>query len=191
MADGRSLRHKERITYEISDDSEAGGSPSAVSSAFSSPQKTKRVRKLIDLEEDDELEELEAKKTPPPRISSAGHALRQHTVLSLSLRARQNGDKPKHKKRKVLKTVNREHQGISSNAPSNVPRSARTEIRDTIATETAAKRATYFIAQKEFFLPLLPENNHVSKLVEQRRQVNSEEDASIAPYEAFTKQPDG
>ncbi|KAL9098507.1 MAG: hypothetical protein Q9187_009649, partial [Circinaria calcarea] len=101
----RGLRRKEPITYAISDDSDNANSPSAISSAFSSPQKVKRVRSIVDLE-DDEVEEVEQTKTPPPRVSSAGHALRQPKDMHLSLRAQENGDKPVLKKRKLYRRRN-------------------------------------------------------------------------------------
>ena len=185
MTAKRGLRRKERISYTISDDSEAEGSPSAVSSAFSSPQKIGRVRKIIDLDEEDEFEEIELAKTPPPRTSSAGHSLRQ-------LRAPENRETPRAKRRKLSKGAAKKYPLVCSDIPVVLPRSARNEIRENIATETAGKRAKFFVAKKDFFLPLLPEsNNYVKKLVEQHHQRNETEDTSIIPYEALTKQPDG
>ena len=193
MADKRGLRQKDRVVYAISDDSDATESPSAVSSAFSTPQKQKqkRVRSIIDLDDDDDdIKEIESPKTPPPRVTSAGHSLRQHSSLNLSLRAQENGDKPVKKKRKLSKQRARNIPKISSDLKNNALTTVRSELRQSIATETAGKRAKFFVAKKDFFLPLLPENNHVKKLVEQHES-NVGQDATIIPYEAIEKQPLG
>ena len=187
----RGLRRKEPVTYAISDDSDTANTPSAVSSAFSSPQKVvKRPRNIIDLEEN-ELQEIEPPKTPPPRLSSAGHSLRQAKDLHLSLRAQENGDKPVLKKRKLSKTRSKKQALVSSESITVAPRTARNEVRDAIATQTTAKRANFFVAKKDYFLPLLPEGNHVSRLVEQRKHSNSSNDITTVPYEALAKQPNG
>ena len=161
-----------------------------MSSAFSSPQKVKRVRGIVDLEDDD-VEELEQAKTPPPRVSSAGHALRQPKDMHLSLRAQENGDKPVLKKRKLYKPRSEKQARVTSDTTTNAPRTARNEVRQGIATETTAKRGRYFVAKKDYFLPLLPDGNHVSRLVEQHKTSGSSDDIATVPYEALTKQPIG
>lgn len=191
----RHLRHRNRISYNISDDSDTADSPSGAST-FSSPEKPKRNRTIIDLE-DEELEVIELATTPPPRLSSAGHSLRQHKDLHLSLRAQENGDKPVSKKRRTNPSSHKKQPTISltSNAPAPT-RTARNEIRDSIATKTAGKRAKFFVAKKECFLPLLPESNHVSRLVEQHEHAqaakgaNSNADMTV-PYELLETQPKG
>ena len=191
----RHLRHKERISYNISDDSDTTDSPSGVST-FTSPEKPKRNRRIIDLE-DEELEVIELATAPPPRLSSAGHSLRQHKDLHLSLRAQENGNKPVLKKRRIDPNIHKKKPttSLTSNAPAP-PRSARNEIRDLIATETAGKRAKFLVAKKEYFLPLLPESNHVSKLVEQHGHTQAAKSADTGadmsvPYEVLETQPKG
>ena len=185
------LRHKPRVSYEISDDSDIAETRSAVGSSFSSPEKPRRFRSNHAVDFDDEVEEIEPPKTPPPRISIAGHSLRQHSDLHLSLRAQENGDKPKPKftnKRRpsrVTKKKSKASPRLQHTAPQ---RTARNEIRDSIATETAGKRANFFVARKEYFLPLLPEGNHIQRLAEQRSQ--DQQDPSI-PYEPLEHQPKG
>ena len=193
----RHLRHKDRISYNISDDSDAADSPSGVST-FSTPQKPKRKRNIIDLE-DEVLEVIELATTPPPRLSTAGHSLRQHKDLHLSLRAQENGDKPISKKRRIH-TSGSSHKKkprviSASDAPAPA-RTARNEIRDSIATETAGKRAKFFVAKKEYFLPLLPESNHISRLVEQHGQAQAAQGADdhtdmAVAYEVLETQPKG
>ena len=204
--DPRDLRQKERISYTISNDSDSEASPSAASSAFPTPQKGAAL-KVIEVGEES-AEELDPPASPPRRISSAGHQLRAHSDLHLSLRAQENGDKPVIKKRKltsasrshrkkqkVIVTSDAKHsegETIKLSIPST--RTARNEIRDAIATETAAKRSAFFTAKKDFFLPLLPESNHISRLTERRGQLHSNIDNdtdSTVPYESIEAQPKG
>lgn len=187
MTSIRGLRNKEQISYEISSDSENGDSSHA-DSAFSSPEKPIRTRKrtsIIDLE--DEIEEIEPPGTPTPRLSSAGHSLRQHGDLHLSLRAQENGDKPLIKKRKLNKSHTKKSKDIlKPEAPA--PKTARNEVRDQISVETGGKRANFFIDKKDVFLPLLPKGNHIQRLAEQRRDGNA---TPSVPYEVLQKQPAG
>ena len=185
MQAAKRLRNKGPVSYEISSDSEDAGSPSAIDSSFSSPEKPRRSRvSIVDL--DDEPEEIEPPKTPPPRISAAGHSLRQHSDLHLSLRAQENGDKPVMKKRRTSRPSTRKPAATVS-----APRTARNEIRDHIASETGGKRANFFVAKKDIFLPLLPEGNHIQRLVDHRRQTqNGGEDLSV-PYKVIEQQPAG
>ena len=190
MSDARSLRRKEKVSYTVSDDSDVTGSPSGASSTFSPGRKSRRVRKITELS-DDELEEIEPPKTPPPRTSSAGHSLRQHKDLHLSLRAQQNGDKPVLKKRKLSRGTQNQQQKDSIRVAAPIPqRTARNEIRDTIASKTAIHRASFFVSKKDYFLPLLPSSNYITKLAEQRSQDGKSEDLTV-PYEAITTQPKG
>ena len=181
----RSSRRKEPISYEISDDSD-NPETSSLDSTFSTPQKAPRKRiSIIDLE--DELAEPEPPKTPPPRLSSAGHSLRQPKDLTLSLRAQENGDKRIAKKRKTKKSRPKSKITLQPSAP----KTARQELRNYVNTETAGKRSNFFVSKKNLFLPLLPDGNHVQRLVDQsRRGEKKEEDLSV-PYEVVERQPSG
>ena len=187
----RSSRRKERISYEISDDSENSDTSSSLVSTFSTPQKAPRKRvSIVDLE--DELTEIEPPKTPPPRLSSAGHALRQPNELALSLRAQENGDKRVVKKRKTKKSRSKPKIIIQPSAPvASAPKTARQELREYVNTETAGKRSNFFVAKKNLFLPLLPEGNHIQRLVAQQRQVGKKEEDLSVPYKVIEKQPAG
>lgn len=178
----RDLRRKQPVSYEISDDENDPESSNA-GSTFSTPKKP-----IVYLEEENEIidTESEPERTPPPRKSSAGHSLRQHSDLQLSLRAQENGDKPSAKKRKVTKKKLRPQPSAQVQ-----PKTARNEVRDEIASETAAKRANFFIAKKDYFLPLLPDGNHVQRLVDQRHEQYTNVPDRHIPYEAFTSQPQG
>lgn len=60
----------------------------------------------------------------------------------------------------------------------------RNRIREEIATTTKAKRDAFLIHHKDFFLPLLPPNNYISKLV----QADNKPQAYV-PYAPLRKQP--
>ena len=186
MEQKRSSRKKEQISYEISDDSDNPDTSSSLDSTFSTPQKAPRKRvSVIDLE--DELEEIEPPKTPPPRLSSAGHALRQPNELALSLRAQENGDKRVAKKRRITKSRSKPR----STLPPSAPKTARQELREYVNTETAGKRSNFFVAKKDLFLPLLPEGNHIQRLVAQRLQSEKGKEDMTVPYEVIEQQPAG
>ena len=179
METKRGLRNKAQISYEISSDSEDAGGSSAPDSAFSSPEKPSQH--IINLE--DEFEEIEPPETPPARVSSAGHALRQHKDLHLSLRAQENGDKRVRRKKKHYKPASERSKTILG----AVPKTARNEVRDQIATETAGKRANFLIAKQDLFLPLLPQGNYIQRLASQHTGTTDQ----TVPYEVLNEQPKG
>ncbi|KAI4262370.1 MAG: hypothetical protein L6R42_002458, partial [Xanthoria sp. 1 TBL-2021] len=180
-------------------------------SPFGTPDKPVRRRKrspvVLDEESDTTASESPVK-IPPPRLSTAGHSLRQHKDLRLSLRALENGDKRARKSRKRLSA--RKRPNATSSGPKLMPiKTERNLIRDAIATGTTIKRANFFIAQKHLFLPLLPIKNHITKLAEKSRLDGQEEDILAisdatdsldgagyrkdlsVPYEELTQQPQG
>jgi SWI/SNF-related matrix-associated actin-dependent regulator of chromatin subfamily A member 5 len=60
----------------------------------------------------------------------------------------------------------------------------RNRVREEIATTTKAKRDAFLVHHKEYFLPLLPPNNYISKLV----QANDTHQDYV-PYTPLDKQP--
>lgn len=187
----RRLRRKEPVYYQISDsdDSESGESATA---SFFTPTKRRQSSgsKTIDLEE--EFSEIEPPKTPPPRVSSAGHSLRQHRDLHLSLRAQENGDQPAAKRRRVSNKRGRNSATAYGEGIKRPPRTARNEIRETISRETAVKKGNFYVAKKDYFLPLLPENNSINRLIEARHAAGQQGDEDLTiPYEALEQQPQG
>lgn len=187
MTENRDLRRKERVSYHVSDpdDSESPDSPST--NGFGTPRKSRRVI-TIDSEDDEEIE-IEPEKTPPPRVSLGHHVLRQRRQLQPSLRAQENGDRQRSRRRKISKPSRASL--VVSDAPPEMQMSARNVIRNQIATETARRRANFFVAKKDYFLPLLPETNHIKRLADERiHSEHGEKDLSI-PYEALEHQPLG
>ena len=209
MTNRKALRPTKPISYEISDASEDETLPSIPDSPFGTPQKPHRTKigNLIDLDseedelaqhpktgnfidldsEEDDLAQHSDPSTPPPRMSAAGHSLRQHKDLHLSLRAQENGDKPSKKRRLSKQQRKSKPTPALRKTASASALTARNEVRDEIAKKTALKRVNFFAAKSAYFLPLLPENNHIQWVLEQNPQ---DQDLSI-PYEALENQPAG
>ena len=148
-----------------------------------------RKRALVDFEDSDDENQLVTPKTPPPRISSAGHSLRQYSDLHLSLRATENADKPiKHKKRSHVQPAAKRRraartQDIGIFGPE---KSARAGIREAIASKTTGRKNAFFVANQEYFLPLLPQTNHIQRLSERYQ-----DKPVTQPYELLSQQPKG
>lgn len=66
---------------------------------------------------------------------------------------------------------------------------SRNEIRETIASETRAKENNFLLHNRHFFMPLLPESNYITKLLEtpQGQSLSGEEIA----YQEVNCQPEG
>ncbi|KAH7130402.1 SNF2 family N-terminal domain-containing protein [Dendryphion nanum] len=64
---------------------------------------------------------------------------------------------------------------------------ARQRLRDEIALRTRAKADNFLIANREYFLPLLPANNYISKLLS---KVIGDAETAVE-YEELTEQPSG
>ena len=159
----RGLRQKVKVYYNISDDDDL------LISVPTTPE-TRVRRETI----------AYSHSAPQERLSSAGHLLRPQKSLNLSLKASENGDKPRKRTRhEVPRKRDRGSKGPSS----------RAQIRSTIASETAANRHRFFIEKKDYFLPLLPENNFIQKLIAktgernhpQRRIIELDSDSDIPP----------
>ncbi|KAF2645967.1 ISWI chromatin-remodeling complex ATPase ISW2 [Massarina eburnea CBS 473.64] len=63
--------------------------------------------------------------------------------------------------------------------------SARVRLRADIARKTKAKANNFLVANKDYFLPLLPEHNYVSRLLAKK------EHGPIVEYESLKQQPEG
>ena len=66
---------------------------------------------------------------------------------------------------------------------------SRNQIRRNIADNTKPKRDTFFLANKELFLPLLPTANYISKL--ERDRATSGKPVDTVPSDALLSQPQG
>lgn len=70
-------------------------------------------------------------------------------------------------------------------APPPKLNSARNRLRDDIARKTKARANNFLVANKDLFLPLLPKNNYVAKLVTEGKA------QPIVEYKELTEQPQG
>ncbi|KAL8930935.1 MAG: hypothetical protein Q9208_000036 [Pyrenodesmia sp. 3 TL-2023] len=193
MVEVRGLRRKEAVSYEISSGSDTAEESTANDSPFGTPQKVLNPRKRLIINVDEETESDDEPqspaKPPSPRVSLAGHSLRQPKDLHQSLRAQENGDKPLRKKQKATT----EKPEVKSDVPKKAPvKTARTQTRETIATETAAKKNNFFVAHKDLFLPLLPPKNYITRLVDQKK-FDVQEDDILAVSDSLDslRSPDG
>jgi SWI/SNF-related matrix-associated actin-dependent regulator of chromatin subfamily A member 5 len=72
-------------------------------------------------------------------------------------------------------------------APRLKPDTARQRLRDEIAVQSKAKANSFLIANKDYFVPLLPANNYVTKLASNEAHLSQ----PVVPYEELSKQPVG
>lgn len=194
MLEKKDLRRRNMpISYEISSDSGASGTSSQDESPYITPEKSSRRRSnATKLGAGWEDEEDSPVKTPPPRLSSAGHSLRQPKELQSSLRAQENADKRVRKRRKLSKPI------ITPTVTN--PLSKPNPGHENIATDAAVKRDNFLVAHKDIFLPLLPKDNHINRLLQQHshephrtsdRNSRPSEIGISVPYETISKQPQG
>ena len=66
----------------------------------------------------------------------------------------------------------------------------RSKVRSDIAEHTKPKRNAFLLANKEHFLPLLPETSYIDKL-QRLEDMDSKEDPEVASYTHITSQPTG
>lgn len=179
----------------------------AESEESSPPKETPASQRLIDLTDDtddsedaievahpcsspqDEDEDDDIEYAPPSRSRSG---LRQRKP-NTSLKASENAfyklvpARPKSSKQNLV-----EADGNGFNVTPVV--SNRVAIRLEIASKTAKYRNQFLIEKKNFWLPLLPPNNYVKKLVDQHAQLSTAERAdlpAVTPYEEIDRQPRG
>ncbi|KAI9821510.1 MAG: hypothetical protein M1826_000632 [Phylliscum demangeonii] len=206
------LRQKRKINYV--DFGESDGEVTDFGSAFASPLKATSTRPNT-------RSNMErAGMLPPERRSLTGYSLRPQAALRSSVKDDEiimiqprKSYKPKSGSKRKVKRGSIVQSDRSYSGPPPILTS-RQAIRHTIATETAAKRARFLIAQKDLFLPLLPEHNYVQKLVDRKRaeqhraglraeqrdedssksialaSTSSDEDG-VSPYVLIERQPEG
>jgi SWI/SNF-related matrix-associated actin-dependent regulator of chromatin subfamily A member 5 len=187
MSSPRRLRHKATVTYVISDESENDSDSYAEKERSSGRGRGRPKRQKTDSSSEEDITEEEAA-TPPPRVSSAGHSLRQHSQIKQSLVGKENADKPRRKKKR-----GRGRPRVSDSAPAPRVKTERNKIRDEIAAGTAVKRAAFFAQHKDAFLPLLPERNQIVKLLDELDVDGEDKDETekVIAYEEIKEQPDG
>lgn len=182
----RSLRATRAVLYTESDDED-----SPVKSSFQTPKQNAYVD-LVEEDEDEDVEILQEE-----RKSAGGRSLRNRSMLTLSSKATENGDrKPRRSQNSHHKGPKRISEFLGPEHLSLTPVvSSRNAIRNDIATNTLAKRDRFFVTKKDYFLPLLPPgHNQIKKLVEKQEALSAEEKAKSPgtyPYEEIEQQPRG
>jgi SWI/SNF-related matrix-associated actin-dependent regulator of chromatin subfamily A member 5 len=122
-----------------------------------------------------------------------GRSLRKRKPNN-SLKAQENGWSPEKSRRSVADKVTADVGFDLSELNFTPIVSRRSEIRREIANETTGRRNSFLVDKKDFWLPLLPENNYISKLIEKYKQLSKDERAklpTVQPYEELAKQPKG
>lgn len=79
---------------------------------------------------------------------------------------------------------------VSDLGISNKPKTERNILRDDIAQHTMPKRNAFYLANKQYFLPLLPETSYIDKL-QRLQDMDDAEEPETAPYTVLTSQPKG
>lgn len=123
-------------------------------------------------------------------VMYASPAQRRKNVRSgIALPPGQN-KQPRSCKRSI---INLDVDDVDELAPTPA-KTARGAVRQEIASTTSAKRKQFFIEKRAYFLPLLPENNHILKLVESHNKLAPNEqadDQKSSPYVELSNQPRG
>ncbi|OCL08592.1 hypothetical protein AOQ84DRAFT_376610 [Glonium stellatum] len=188
----RVLRQSCRISYNVSDSSDASP-PSSVSSAYESPEKPQPAV-MEDTTSDDEIDQPTVAPSSGRSLRSRAVAPHQTDVESLKHDtsrplAAEGGRRVSSRKAKIILTSDTHVVESKSVAKAVKPKieTSRTRLRGEIATQTMARKDNFLLANKDYFLPLLPEHNYVAKLASNRRNSKS----PIVEYTQIQEQPKG
>lgn len=176
--DSEARRVKAPINYA---ESEA----SSTHSAFETPPK----QRLADLEHESDADALDELSDTIQYASRSERSRRQNP--NKSIKAMENGYNPQARPRTGR---NNGLAGGMAGGDLTPVVSERNAIRQEIASKTAAYRSRFLIEKKELWLPLLPPNNYIKKLVERHEQLSPAERAklpTVTPYEEIETQPRG
>jgi SWI/SNF-related matrix-associated actin-dependent regulator of chromatin subfamily A member 5 len=166
---------------------------SDASSSRSPPSETSPGQSSADFEQDglDEDEDEDEDEDNTIQYATPSYARLRERKPNKSLKAMENGytsrKRPQttRKKSTVIKLAGRDLTPVVSR---------RTAIREEIANKTAATRNMFLVEKKDLWLPLLPPNNYVRKLVEKHENLSAAEVAKlpmVSPYEEIETQPRG
>ncbi|ORY18389.1 SNF2 family N-terminal domain-domain-containing protein [Clohesyomyces aquaticus] len=159
---------------------------------------TSRARKTTPKSESSEDELL---RSPPKPTAATMPATRRRTApaqeLKMELRRRDRDDGPRRSSRRVKNNILESDTIITDTSDQTArggrvrvlrmkPDTARTRLRDDIARQSKDRASNFLVANRAYFLPLLPHNNHISKLAAKRGP-----SPPIIEYEELTEQPKG
>ncbi|CAO2654565.1 Nn.00g112980.m01.CDS01 [Neocucurbitaria sp. VM-36] len=161
--------------------------PSASVSRPSRTRSAKQTEQELDISED----ELALSARPARKTSSRIQAYTEELKMEKRKKARESIDGLRRSTRDRKSTI-LESDTMPSPPPKRKavppPRkldTTRTRLRDDIAHKSKAKANNFLVANKDYFLPLLPRHNHVSKLVANHNA------KPIVEYEELSEQPKG
>ena len=77
---------------------------------------------------------------------------------------------------------------LTSVSAASKPKTERGQLHEDIAKTTHPKRKAFFVAHQEHFLPLLPDNNYITRL---QQNVEPNTDSVIVAYQSIDKEPRG
>lgn len=173
-----SLRERRAINYE---ESEASASASSTS---------------LWEESLDDMEEAETDENGPTPLSRLLHE--DSALHTANPRDEDNEDaseglrrSTRDRKTRVTLTFGLRKPGSPRKAPPPKPKviSSRALTRAKIESETRAKEKNFFLHNKDFFLPLLPNKNYIAELVDE--QFESSLPGKEIPFEELETQPAG
>jgi len=114
---------------------------------------------------------------------------------NLSLKALENSEVPRHRTRTSTRNSTSGRAAGATPGGSSPPKvSQRIAIRQDISNNSATLRSAFFIEKKDLFLPLLPDKNHVKKLLQKHEDLTEAERSKlpkVTPYEEIEVAPRG
>lgn len=181
---------KQRFSYAESEDSNDTPKSSPGNSSFGgSPEMSENT--VIDLVSEDELQSDDV-------IHVAPRADSTRDLPERTTRSKVNYATPKRPLKK--KTISKGNKGqrplkltsdlfATSKSTKSHPQTARGRTRQDIADSTKPKRCAFLLANKEYFLPLLPETSYIDKLQRLRDMGDPVTEPESVPYEVIEAQP--
>jgi SWI/SNF-related matrix-associated actin-dependent regulator of chromatin subfamily A member 5 len=138
---------------------------------------------------EDELATLAKKPARAGRGSARIHAKSEELKMEKRKKEREQLDGlrrgTRDRKTRILESDTLPSPPSRRRLPAKKLDTARNRLREEIAQKTKAKANNFLVAHKDYFLPLLPPTNHVSKLL------TTHDAQPIVPYEELKAQPEG
>ncbi|KAK5735455.1 hypothetical protein LTR17_008153 [Elasticomyces elasticus] len=191
---GHEMRAKTRVSYAESEESQSANSSPQSASSFGDPvsSRTSILPSNEETEsESEEEEEVEEVIQVVQRVSTGTRALPQRSTRTQVSYA---SPKKAYKKKKSKKSKSKSKKAsnlLTSDTNGPLPaRSARADLRQGYIDYTKPRRDAFLLANKEYFLPLLPEKNYILKLDRQQAEKPAEETARpMVEYTTISEQP--
>ncbi|KAF2129671.1 ISWI chromatin-remodeling complex ATPase ISW2 [Dothidotthia symphoricarpi CBS 119687] len=203
----RALRQQTAPNYAASEPSTASSPDASVATPDPKPSKRTRRATVKDTpssptseqdpeEASDSSEDELARSVRPVRTrgwKASARSSARYSDLKMEARKKDKADdglrrSTRSRKSNILESDTLDITPPPSSKRKALPRkldTARARLRDDIAHKTKAKADNFLVANKDFFLPLLPPTNYVSRLV-------TRHDAKpIVEYTELTDQPEG